>query len=137
MNTKTYVLKNGKTVTGMAHKIEDMLSVRENMDTQLLVMDDQSVIIQGRIRGGEYKKLAGMDRAITVRIIPVGQTNATIEITHGKWLNKGSAMLTSWFILCPLAVTSAYSIYKQCTLPSHILFTVEKYLNNGMNENVA
>ena len=91
MNTKTYVLKNGKTVAGVAHEIENMLSVKENMDTQILTMDDQSVIIQGRIRGAEYKKLAGMDRAITVRIIPVGQSNATIEIAHSKWLNNGAA----------------------------------------------
>lgn len=137
MNTKTYVLKNDKTVSGMAHEIENMLSVKENMDTQILTMDDQSVIIQGRIRGAEYKKLAGMDRAITVRIIPVGQTNATIEIAHGKWLNKGAAMFTSLFILWPLAVTSAYSTYKQYKLPDKILNTVEKYLNSSMNEDVA
>lgn len=137
MNTKTYVLKNGKTVTGIAHEIENMLSKKENMDTQLLTMDDQSIILQGRIRGAEYKKLAGMDRAITVRIVPVGQSNVTIEVAHDKWLNKGAAMLTSWFILWPLAVTSAYSTYKQCKLPSKILSTIEKYLNDNMNENAA
>ena len=137
MNTKTYVLKNGKTVTGMAREIENMLSEKENMDTQLLTLEDQSIILQGRIRGAEYKKLAGMDRAIAVRIIPVGQTNVTIEIAHGKWLNKGAAMLTSWFILWPLAVTSAYSTYKQCKLPTKILSTVEKYLNDILNEDIA
>lgn len=137
MNTKTYVLKNDKTVTGMTREIENMLSVKENMDTQILTIDDQSVIIQGRIRGAEYKKLAGMDRAITVWIIPVGQSNATIEIAHGKWLNKGAAMVTSLFILWPLAVTSAYSTYKQYKLPDKILNTVEKYLNDNMNEAVA
>ena len=137
MNTKTYVLKTGKSVAGMAHEIEDMLSTKENMDTQILTMDDKSVIIQGRIRGAEYKKLAGMDRAITVRIIPVGQTNATVEIAHGKWLNKSAAMVTSLFILWPLAVTSAYSFYKQYKLPEKILNTVEKYLSDKQNEDAA
>lgn len=40
MNTKTYVLKNGKTVTGMTREIENMLCVKENMDTRILTMDE-------------------------------------------------------------------------------------------------
>ena len=138
MNTKTYVLKNGKTITGMSNEIEQMLSLEENMDTQMLTMDDQSVIIQARIRGGEYKKLIGMDRAITVRLIPIGEHNATIEIAHSKWLNKGTAGFVGAHIIAwPLVVMAAYSTYKQCRLPSKIISTVEAYMNNNADASVV
>ena len=135
MNTKSYVLKDNKTVDGMTHEIEQMLSQKENMDTQVLRMDDQSVIIQARIRGGEYKKLVGMDRAITARIIPVGERNATIEIAHSKWLNKGAAGFVGTFIIAwPLALTAAYSTYRQYKLPIKIMSAAEKYLNDNVEK---
>jgi len=91
------------------------------METQCLTSLDNQVFIQGRAKYSNIKKLVGMDKAISIKLNPIGDDYFSIEIGEGKWADKGVALAAGWFVFWPFAVTSGIGIYKQKTLPAKIL----------------
>lgn len=124
----SYPLTNGNTVRSVGNSVSSYLQSSQNMETQLLTSDDGTVIVQGRARGGNWKRFVGMDRAITVKL---SETNNVLkaEIGAGKWLDKGVVMTVSMFVLWPLALTSGLGIYQQTKLPEKIFDYIAKTLS--------
>ena len=116
------------TVQDIAMITRNYLESAENMNTQCFFTNDGCAIVQGKLRGGSVKQFMGLDRAITVRITPVGEGLASIDIGEGKWTDKGIAMTVSWFVLWPLAVTSGIGMYKQHKLPENIMNAIRNGL---------
>ena len=58
-----------KSPQGLADAVIDFLSKSENMETQLLIPDPEGniCVVQGRVRGGSFKQIFGLDKAITIR----------------------------------------------------------------------
>ena len=111
---------NNRTVQDVAMIVRNYLESAENMNTQFFFTNDGSAIVQGKLRGGKVKQFMGLDRTTTVRITPVSDNHVNIDIGEGKWVDKGSALTVSWFVLWPLAVTSTVGMMRQHQLPKKI-----------------
>ena len=111
-NTKTYITGNTVKAADLVNRLNYFFSMK-NMDTTFTANQDGSIMmVQARVRGGAFKKIIGMDKAVTVRINKVGE-QMNVEIGEAKWGDKAIVMTTSMFILWPLAITSGIGIAGQ------------------------
>lgn len=117
--TRIYKL-NGRTPKDAAVHIRNFLETDEKMEVQCLLSTQDEYLIQGRATHNKVKKLIGMDKAITIKIKPIGDDYFSAEIGEGKWLDKGIALATAYFVFAPLAITSCVGLYKQKVLPDKI-----------------
>ena len=128
MTNRIYTLPEDKNIQGLAHAIEGFLMNNEDMNCQVLKSEMGEYIIQGRAQNGKMGQWVGLDKAITVRLIP-GQNNAVIvEIGNGEWLKKSLTMATSMFVLWPLAVSSGVGMFRQGKLPQKIDRAIQMYI---------
>lgn len=128
MTNRIYTLPEDKNIQGLAHAIEGFLMNNEDMNCQVLKSEMGEYIIQGRAQNGKMGQWVGLDKAITVRLIP-GQNNAVIvEIGNGEWLKKSLTMATSMFVLWPLAVSSGVGMFRQGKLPQKIDHAIQMYI---------
>ena len=128
MTNRIYTLPENKNIQELSHVIEAYLINSESMNCQVLKSEMGEYIVQGRAQNGKVTQWFGLDKAITVRLIP-GQNNTVIvEIGKGEWLKKGLAMATSMFVLWPLAVTSGVGMFKQGKLPQKIDRAIQMYI---------
>lgn len=130
----SFTIPSYKSPEGLAEAVINFLSESENMETQLMVPDQNGsvCVVQGRVRGGGFKQFFGLDKAITVRFnVLQGGNTVNVEIGEAKWGDKGVAMTVGMFIIAwPLAITSAIGMYKQGQLPNKILGVIQQYLSN-------
>ena len=128
MTNRIYTLPEDKNIQGLAHAVEGFLMNNEDMNCQVLKSEMGEYIIQGRAQNGKMGQWVGLDKAITVRLIP-GQNNAVIvEIGNGEWLKKSLTMATSMFVLWPLAVSSGVGMFRQGKLPQKIDHAIQMYI---------
>ena len=128
MTNRIYTLSANRNIQELAHAVEAYLTNSENMNCQVLKSETGEYIVQGRAQNGKMTQWIGMDKAITVRLIP-GQNNAVIvETGKGEWLKKSLTMATSMFVLWPLAVTSGVGMFKQGKLPQKIDRAIQMYI---------
>ena len=129
----SFYLPSNKNAGELVQYVETYLSERENMETQVYMPDPNGSVctVQGRVRGGGFKQLFGLDKAITVRFnVLHGGNTVNVEIGEAKWGDKGAALAVSWFFFWPLAVTSAVGIYQQKQLPQKIINLIQEYLDS-------
>ena len=126
----TYELGAGKNVSGLIAAVDTYLSDTEKMETQR-VSDESGgyVALQARVKGGNWKQVVGMDKAITIRFIKESWNSVRMEIGEAKWIDKGGIMLLSMFILWPLTITSGIGMYKQGSLPGKIRDVADRYIS--------
>ena len=137
MTNRIYTLPADKSIQELAHVVEGYLTNSENMNCQVLQSEAGEYIVQGRAQNGSLGQWVGLDKAITVRLIP-GQNNVVVvEIGKGEWLKKSLTMATSMFVLWPLAVTSGVGMFKQGKLPQKIDRTIQLYISGCCPEAYA
>lgn len=129
MTTTIYTLEKGKDTLGMAQAAKNFLREEEHMEVQLLELTNGEYVVQGRVKGGNFRQVVGMDKVAMVKFTPIGTENVAMEIGKGKWMDKGVVMTVSMFVLWPLAVTSGVGMYKQGKLPGKIQKAVKNYLS--------
>ena len=128
MTNRIYILPENKNIQELAHVVEGYLTNSESMNCQVLRSESGEYIVQGRAQNGKFTQWVGLDKAITVRLIP-GQNNSVIvEIGKGEWLKKSLTMATSMVVLWPLAVTSGIGMFKQGKLPQKIDRAIQMYI---------
>ena len=128
MTNRIYTLPENKNIQELSHVVEGYLTNSESMNCQVLRSESGEYIVQGRAQNGKFTQWVGLDKAITVRLIP-GQNNSVIvEIGKGEWLKKSLTMATSMFVLWPLAVTSGVGMFKQGKLPQKIDRAIQMYI---------
>lgn len=123
-----YKPSKDKTTEGLLVALESVLRIKENMDTQRLIYEDEH-IIQARVKKGNSKKFLGLDKAIMIKV-KTKENNIVVELGEAKWIDKGiafAASMLSW----PLAITSTIGIYKQKKLPE----TIKKITDSYMEQN--
>ena len=103
-------------------KLQDWLEAQD-FELQLLPVDDDTVFLQVRSKGG-WKKFVGMATALSIHLDHVnGQLK--VSIGEGKWIGKVATGSISMFVLWPLAVTTAVGVYSQMKLPEKIFDFIE------------
>lgn len=128
----TYQLTGGKSIEGLISAIDTYLSDTQNMETQRMVGEnDDYIVLQARAAGGKWKQIIGMDKAITIRFVKQSFDSVCMEIGEAKWVDKGSVMAVSMFVLWPLAITSGIGMYKQGALPGKIKNEADRYINGN------
>ncbi len=128
----TFSIPQNKNPQELAQVIVNFLSGSEDMETQVLVPDPNGslCVVQGRARNGGFKQFLGLDKAITVRLnVMQGGQAVNVEIGEAKWGDKAAAFAVSWFVLWPLAITSAIGMYQQKQLPQKIFGVIQQYLS--------
>lgn len=124
----TYELVSGKSIAGFISAVDTYLSDTEKMETQRVTDEGGGyVALQARVKGGNWKQVVGMDKAITIRFIKESWNSVRMEIGEAKWIDKGGIMLLSMFILWPLTITSGIGMYKQGSLPGKIRGVADEY----------
>lgn len=124
----TYIMKTGKSLSGLVTEVEAYLCNTEKMEIQRVNGESGDyVAVQARVKGGGWKQALGMDKAITIRFIKESSNMLRMEIGEAKWVDKGGIMLLSMFVLWPLTITSGIGMYKQGTLPGKIRDVADKY----------
>lgn len=119
-------LNAAASAQGMANAVREYLVNTEHMEAQVLNAEGRGYVVQARDAAG-WKNLIGMSKAILVKLNPVSEDSVMVEIGQGKWIDKAVTGVVSWFVLWPLAVTSAVGAYKQAALPRKILQAAEAY----------
>lgn len=99
----------------------------QDMDTQRLDHSDNFSVVQARVKGASFKKVLGLDRAVTVYFIKATDS-VSVSVGEAKWLDKGIVMTISMFILWPLTVTSGVGIYKQKKLISNLVEDMNSFM---------
>lgn len=126
-----YVLREGKSVLGMAKAVRDYLKKEEGMEARLLELQNKEYVIQARGKGGRVRQLVGMDKEATVCLAPLGEGKVSVKIGRGKWWSKGLVMTASLFVCWPLCLSSAAGMYGQSRLPRRIQKAAQVYLFSG------
>ena len=130
--TKIFTLGKGQEAEQVAQTIKNYLHSSEDMDSQIIPGQNGEFVVQGRGRDRYINMFLGLDKAINVRIVPVGEKQVALDISKGKWIDKPLALAIAWYAYWPILVTSSYGIYKQSTLPNKIYKCVQAYV--GMAE---
>ncbi len=132
LQSYSFYLPPYRSAGELVQYVESYLSEGENMETQVFMPDPNGSVctLQGRVRGGGFKQLFGLDKAITVRFnVLKDQSSVNVEIGEAKWGDKGVAMTVGMFIFAwPLTITSAIGMYQQKQLPQKIIKVIQEYL---------
>ena len=129
MKKKIYAFTGDKNIRTTAQAVAEYLENDEKMETQKMSLDGGAMVVQARTRHGNLKQWVGMDKAITVKLMPTGENAMTVEIGKGEWLKKGLLIGVGTFIVAwPLAVTSTIGMVKQGQLPGRIEKMIQNYL---------
>ena len=127
-NGNIYTLPAGITVNDTAVNLKRYLMREENMEVQILKLENDSYFVQGRTRGGKLKQWAGLDKIVSVKLTPVGESSMIVEIGGGKWKDKVFSGAVGWFVAWPFAVTTVIGAYKQGTMPRKVIDNIESFL---------
>ena len=81
---------------------------------------------------GNWRRFVGISTALSIKF---EQTNESlqVEIGQGHWLGKVATGATSWFVLWPLAVSTAYGVYEQYKAPKKIFEFIEQSISKLSN----
>jgi cell division ATPase FtsA len=127
-NGNVYPLPAGKSISGLAMVLSNMLQITEKMEAQTINLVGGGVMIQARDKAGKWKQFIGMDKAITVKLEHIDDDHISVNIGEAKWTDKVGVMALSMFILWPLTVTSGIGMFMQGKLPGEIKKTVAGYV---------
>ena len=127
--TKVFKLLNDVTTEMIGDAVESFLRDPKGMATQA-GQTTEGYFVQGKQESDGWKKLSGMDQAISVQIF---QSGDVINVTagFGKWSDKVGAGVVGGLLFAPLAVTAAIGAFTQKKLPQEIFDVIEKFILSG------
>lgn len=90
----------------------------EEFEIQNFSAGDNKDVIQVR-KKGQWRRYLGMSTALTVQLSYANQM-LKVEVGQAHWAGKVATGAASWFVLWPLAVTTAVGVYDQLRTPDKI-----------------
>lgn len=126
--TKVFKLLNDVTVDMIGEAVESFLRDAKGMVTQA-GPTTEGYFIQGKEESSGWKKISGMDQAISIQIFQAGDV-INVTAGFGKWADKVGAGVAS-IVFAPLAVTAAVGAFMQKKLPQEIFDVIEKFILSG------
>ncbi len=126
--TRVFKLLNGVTVEAIGEAVENFLRDKKGMVTQS-GRTTEGYLVQGKQEADTWKKISGMDQAISVQIFQAGDI-INVAAGFGKWSDKVGAGVLS-FAFAPLAATAAIGAFMQKKLPGEIFDIIEKFILSG------
>lgn len=127
--TKVFKLLNGVTTEMIGEAVEGFLRDSKGMITQA-GQTTEGYFVQGKQEADGWKKLSGMEQAISVQIFQAGEV-INVTAGFGKWSDKIGAGAVGGLLFAPLAVTAAVGAFLQKKLPQEIFDIIEKFILSG------
>ena len=128
-DSRTFKLIDGVTVEMVGREVECFLRDKKGLTTEG-VSSPEGYFVQAKETEKTWKKIAGMDMATQVQIIPSGDM-INVNIGAGKWSDKVGAGAAGMILFAPLAVTAAIGAFNQKKLPNEIFEDIEKFIMSG------
>ena len=108
--------------------------VNQDFEVQSLKTEDGADLLQVAKKGG-WRKLVGLSTALNV-VVRCKDSDLTVEVGAGRWIDKAAAGTVSMFVLWPLAVTAAIGAWQQMKMPERTFGAVEEYINSPRNATI-
>ena len=127
--TRSYMLGT-TTIEELGNSVATFLRGQDSMEVEGHA-GPGGYLVQARARGGEWRKFVGLERAIQVRILPVGPGSISVSVGQGKWIDKlgVGAVGAIWFP--PLLVAAGFGAFTQLKLEKDVLAHIESFLIVG------
>lgn len=131
--SKVFQLTEGLDVVKVGEGIMKYLRLRENLVAEGAAIPE-GYFVQAKSQDTGWTKIAGMSKAIQVRVLSSGGKLITVSVGNGQWSDKIGAGVAGAFIFAPLAVTAAIGSWLQGSLADKIFdFTKEFIMTGGRN----
>lgn len=122
--SSNYYYNKANHLNGAVRALERFLC-SNNMVTQI-VEDGNEKILQGKMKPNLFKKVAGLDHAVTICFVREGN-DVRVTIGGAKWLDKAKGVIVGWFFFAPVFVSSGWGIYKQQQLFKRVRKELDGY----------
>jgi hypothetical protein len=97
----------------------------QRFTVQMLDVHEGGILVQASKSG--WRNAVGMSSALNV-VLRQKDSILSVEIGAGKWLDKAAVGVVSWFILWPLAVTTAWGAWRQSQLPKQTYDFIQQFI---------
>lgn len=105
--------------------------VNQDFEVQTLKTEDGADLLQVA-KKGNWRKFVGLSTALNVAM-RCRDSDLTVEVGAGRWIDKAAAGTVSLFVLWPLAVTAAFGAWQQMKMPERTFAAIEEYINSPRN----
>ena len=129
VQSKIYEVSSEDT-ENLIDKTENWLNSENQFEVQR-IKNLTTTVLQIR-KKGNWRRLVGMSTALSIKFEKTNES-LQVEIGQGHWLGKVATGATSWFILWPLAVSTAYGVYEQYKAPKKIFEFIEQNISRLSN----
>lgn len=134
--SKVFQLTEGLDTTKIGEGILKYLRLRKNLVAEGAAIPE-GYFVQAKSDDTGWTKIAGMGKAIQVRVLSSGGKLITVSVGNGQWSDKIGAGVAGYFLFAPLAVTAAIGAWQQKGLANDIFdFTREFITTGGKNMEV-
>ncbi len=96
----------------------------QKFECQKLTTENNGYVLQVQKKGA-WRNFVGMSTALNVAFFPLDNI-VKVEVGAGRWIDKASVGTVSFFILWPLAVTSAFGAWDQMRMPERVFDRVAR-----------
>lgn len=114
------------TVEIIGRVIENFLENEKHLET-ISFKTNKGYCIRARDRE-KWKKFAGLGKALQVQVVPSGENEILVHISHRQWADKICTAAVGAFLFTPLIATAAFGTYKQTILSTEIFHCVDKFI---------
>ncbi len=118
---RSYVIHRDK-IEGLLDQVQSWLE-SQDFELERVKLDDDSNFMQIRSKGG-WRRFVGMSTALSIHF-EYANESLQVHIGEGKWMGKITTGAISWFVLWPLAVTTAVGAYTQMKYPEKVFDFIE------------
>ena len=91
----------------------------------------EGYFVQAKSEDTGWTKLAGMTKAIQVRVLGSGGKLVTVSVGNDEWSDKIGAGVAGIFIFSPLAITAALGAWGQKRLADNIFSFTKEFITTG------
>tara|TARA_E500000331_G_scaffold26562_1_gene22695 strand:- start:553 stop:1077 length:525 start_codon:yes stop_codon:yes gene_type:complete len=115
--TRSYII-DSENSSEIVSKVENWLSISNDFEVQKHSLNETEDLLQIR-KKGQWRRFVGMSTALSIQFT-LKANNLKVSIGQAHWLGKVASGGVSWFVLWPLAVTTAVGVYEQAKTPEKI-----------------
>ena len=129
-NSKVFQLTEGMNAEKVGQAVVSFLRSRKKLTAEGAQIPN-GYFVQAKSEAGNWAKLAGMDKAIQVRILSMGGDYINVSVGNGKWADKIGAGTVGFLLFPPMMLTAAFGAFSQQKLVSDIYNFIKEYLMSG------
>jgi len=103
--------------------------IQDDFKCQQMPTEDGGVLLQIEKKGG-WRKFTGNSTALNIIFHQQNESQMTVEIGAGRWLDKAGAGAAGMLIFTPLAITAVVGAVKQSKMSGKVFKYIENYLGS-------